>query len=321
MPISNNEEFGLPMDISVVIPMYNMRGLVEKAIRSAAGQSYRPMEIIVVNDGSTDGSDEIVRSLDIDGLRLVTQENAGVSAARNRGTAEARYPWVAFLDSDDEWVDSFLSTIKQLHDAYPQCRVFATSYYEIDRTGSVRHPGLPRLGFEGQSGVVQNYFASAVNSSPPVCSSAVCISRESLQRIGGFPSGVKAGEDLITWARLLVRDRMAYHRGELSVIQSGVTLWDVGRVTDSADYVGDALVKLLADVEGEDDIRHLRQYIGYWYVMRASSFLRAGMKREARDAVIKSLRYGGFDLKKGMFFVMSYANQSLVNKVFRIYHR
>ncbi len=309
------------MDISVVIPLYNMRGRIEACVRSVDRQTFRPKEIIVVDDGSTDGSGELVRSFDIEGLRVVRQENAGVSAARNRGVSEAACPWVAFLDSDDEWSEVFLETIRQLHERWPECRVLATSYYEIDRTGRQRHPGLPHLGFEGDSGKVENYFASAVNSSPPVCSSAVCIYRKSLEHIGGFPVGVKAGEDLITWARLLARDSMAYHRGELSIIQSNVTLWDVGRVTDLADYVGSELVRLHSGASTASDKHHISQYIGFWYVMRASSFLRAGMHGEARKAVRTSIRYGGYDLKKILFFMMSFANQAVIDKAFRMYHQ
>lgn len=90
------------IDVSVVIPTYNRADYVVGAIESAVEQSRPPAEVIVVDDGSTDRTPELLSSMS-DPVRYVRQENAGVSAARNRGVREATGRWVAFLDSDDRW--------------------------------------------------------------------------------------------------------------------------------------------------------------------------------------------------------------------------
>ena len=94
--------------VAVVIPTYNRVRLLERALRSVLDQARVADEIIVVDDGSTDGTAEAVADLPV---RLVRQANAGAAAARNRGVREASSPWVAFLDSDDLWDVAHLAVL------------------------------------------------------------------------------------------------------------------------------------------------------------------------------------------------------------------
>ena len=93
--------------ISVVIPLYNKEKYIKRAIESVLNQTFQKFEIIVVNDGSTDKSAEIVQNIKDPRIRLINQKNAGVSAARNRGIQEAKYEYIAFLDADDFWEKIF----------------------------------------------------------------------------------------------------------------------------------------------------------------------------------------------------------------------
>ncbi len=99
---------------SVVIPLYNKEDSISYTLNSVLKQTFDDFEIIVVNDGSRDRSREIVLSIDDPRIKLIDQENAGVSAARNRGIREARYDWIAFLDADDLWKINKLEEVAEV---------------------------------------------------------------------------------------------------------------------------------------------------------------------------------------------------------------
>ncbi len=180
--------------ISVVIPLYNNVNEVGRALRSVFSQTTSGFEIVVVNDGSTDGGDEAVKAMRERGIRLVNQTNKGVSAARNRGIAEAKGDLIAFLDADDEWKPDFLETILRLRKHFPDCSLFATHYVYMETDGTLRVPILRRITPGNWEGVLPNYFDTASHSDPPVWSSAVAVDRSALLSIGGFPEGVSIGE-------------------------------------------------------------------------------------------------------------------------------
>ena len=115
--------------ISVVIPLYNKEQYIERAVYSVLSQTFQQFEIVIVNDGSTDGSASVIERMDNPLIRLIHQKNGGVSAARNRGIEEARFEYIAFLDADDEWKENHLEIIAGLISKFPECGVFGTSYY------------------------------------------------------------------------------------------------------------------------------------------------------------------------------------------------
>ena len=114
--------------ISVVIPLYNKEHQIAETLRSVLEQTFQDFEVVIVDDGSTDKSSEEALKIRDPRIRFVRQENAGVSAARNRGIEEARFDLIAFLDADDRWKPEYLQTQYDLFQKYPQCGVFACNY-------------------------------------------------------------------------------------------------------------------------------------------------------------------------------------------------
>src|SRR5262245_50985738 len=106
------------MDVSVIIPLYNKATTVERTLASIDAQTIRDFEVIVVDDGSTDGSADLIAAWPEPRIRLIRQENAGPGAARNKGLAEANGRYVAFLDADDEWLPEFLEHSLHLLESY-----------------------------------------------------------------------------------------------------------------------------------------------------------------------------------------------------------
>lgn len=286
--------------ISVVIPLYNKEGQIAETLRSVLQQSFQDFEVVIVNDGSTDGSVAAAESVQDERIRIIHQDNAGVSAARNRGIEESRYEFIAFLDADDRWKTDYLQTLYELTQKYPDCSVFACNYEFVHADGSVHPTIIRKLPFEGEDGILFNYFEVASCSHPPICSISIMVRKEAIQSIGGFPVGIKSGEDLLTWARLACRGQIAYTRVALACFyedSSHLISNRPSRPHDDNDRVGAGLCNLLNDISDADARRNLRQYISLWYKMRTSVCMRTGSIRSAWGYGIKSLSYSVYNVK------------------------
>ena len=189
-------------DISVIIPLYNKASSIERTLRSVLGQRVLPREIIVVDDGSTDDSASVVERIGSPLVRLLRQENRGVSAARNRAMAEASGRWVALLDGDDCWTEDYLQQVEQLIASHPDCGAYGTGFW-------VETDGRRTLGdFPSEKGVV-DFFRLAM-SRYVLIPSATTLDRELALSLGGFPEGMRMGEDQYLWTKIARVSRVAF---------------------------------------------------------------------------------------------------------------
>lgn len=270
--------------LSVVIPLYNKADTVERAVRSVLAQTVQDFELIVVNNGSSDGGESVVAKIDDQRIRLLHQDNQGVSMARNRGVAEAHGEWVAFLDADDEWQPTFLETTDRLRTKYPYVDVCATAYQRCNAAGIISNIHLLNIPSDNDF-VMDNYFEVAATSDPPFCSISVMVKKSALQSIGGFPEGVHQGEDLLTWARLAANFKIAYCRKPQSIFYTGETssMGKPKRIPADDDPVGKGLEEIY---QAHPDLKGIRQYIAHWHKMRASIYLRLpGYSRQCRNEI------------------------------------
>ncbi len=308
--------------LSVVIPLYNKAATVERAVRSVLNQTVQDFELIVVNNGSTDGSEEVVKQIQDKRLRLVEQDNQGVSMARNRGVTETMSDWVAFLDADDEWKPTFLETVLALKGRYPNCSVYATAYQRCDGKGNIQDIKLnriPKSTMEAKNDIpamlLDNYFEVAALSEPPFCSISVMVHKTSLEAIGGFPEGVHQGEDLLTWARLAATGTIAYCPVPQSVFYTGEqTAMDrPKRIPAEDDVVGRELKRIYKD----KPLPYLDQYIAKWHKMRASIYLRLPHQgRKCRSEIRKSQHWHR-NKKLYLYNILTYIPYTLRMKLLR----
>ncbi|PYE30414.1 glycosyltransferase involved in cell wall biosynthesis [Idiomarina fontislapidosi] len=180
---------------SVVIPLFNKELSIRKTIASVLNQSYQNFEILVVNDGSTDNSCNVVKDIKDDRIRLINQSNQGVSAARNCGIKKANFQWVAFLDGDDIWKEDHLHEFVLMINKFPNEKVFATSFEYSDGRVFFRHHRNEKICR------VEDYFTEACYE-PILWTSVVVVCKNSLVQMGGFNESLIRGEDLDLWARL-----------------------------------------------------------------------------------------------------------------------
>lgn len=196
------------MEVSVVIPLYNKGKYVIEAVLSALRQVAMPMEVIVVDDGSTDGGDKLVEALDHPLVRLYRQANAGVSAARNTGLKLARGDLVNFLDADDLHHPEFVSEIIKLCEKYPDAMFYATGYKRLLPGGI--HQSVQSVRRFERDGIVSDFFSQWSRGSFTY-TSAICLRRvRVLESQIEFPVGERWGEDQDVWFRLAESGDLAY---------------------------------------------------------------------------------------------------------------
>jgi glycosyltransferase involved in cell wall biosynthesis len=175
------------MHLSVVVPAHNAESTVSAALRSALSQTRPPDEIIVVDDGSTDSTPTVVR--DAGGhVRLVTQAQAGPSAARNAGVAASTGDWIAFLDADDEWHPEKLE--QQLRVARDDVVLVATDWARDSVSTDVPQP-VPTTVLTTSKILLLNRFQT----------STVLLRRDAYVAAGGFDSSLDGVEDWDMWLR------------------------------------------------------------------------------------------------------------------------
>jgi len=178
--------------VSVIIPTYNRRELVREAIASVLAQSFSDFELIVVDDGSVDGTVEVVRAFD--DVQYVFQENCGVSAARNFGVAVSHGELIAFLDSDDLWQPQKIKQQVKFFLEHPEAQIGQTEEIWL-RNGVRVNPHNKHCKTGG------DIFTRSLELCL-VSPSAVMMRRELFERIGGFDEDLPACEDYDLWLRI-----------------------------------------------------------------------------------------------------------------------
>jgi glycosyltransferase involved in cell wall biosynthesis len=203
------------MRVSVIIPLFNKAPYIEHALRSVVAQTFTDFEIIVVDDGSTDGGLAIVEQFADRRLRIITQQNAGPGAARNRGLKEAQGEFVAFLDADDEWLPEYLEQSVRLLDEYGPNVASITSGY-------VEHPaGVSREKMWRARGVTSGAHRVAADTPPRLVAYMLAymspwntvVRAGVLRRRGGFYSKNRClyGEDSFLWLKVLLNETVAFN--------------------------------------------------------------------------------------------------------------
>lgn len=181
---------------------------MEKSVRSVLSQTFRDFELIVVDDGSTDGGLARLQALEDDRLRLLPQANAGVSVARNNGVKTAQYDYIAFLDADDWWDEHFLERMAKLITDYPQAALYAINYYSVKN--GLNRPAVIGVPDNFQSGYIDYFDVYAKTFWAPVNCSYAVIKKTIFVEEKGFQPSLRMGEDLDLWLRVALKHKVGY---------------------------------------------------------------------------------------------------------------
>lgn len=185
---------------SVIIAVYNKERFLAETLQSVLDQGYTDFEIVLVNDGSTDGSQAIIESFLTDSrIAYYSQDNKGAGAARNTAIAYATHPYIALLDADDLWDTNYLEEIAKLIRQYPEESVFASGQRMLEH-GRLRDKHYAVSVPKGQNNKL-NFF-KASNSYAIIHSSAVVIHKRAFEKVGLYNPQITSGQDTDLWIRL-----------------------------------------------------------------------------------------------------------------------
>lgn len=213
--------------------MYNKAPYIRRAIDSVLKQEFKEYEIIVVNDGSTDGGGGLVEKTYREQVKFFNQPNSGVSVARNFGIQQAQFPWIAFLDADDYWHPKYLSFMAQAISEKPEVGILG-AHYDCHRLSD-----SPQLAYF----IFEDYFRMAVRNTY-YFTSATVVKRTFFKKKPGFDPQLKLGEDIDVWLRaslffgdgIYIRNTLVYYGNE-----------DSQRATQKNYLLKDTLIQKILD--------------------------------------------------------------------------
>jgi glycosyltransferase involved in cell wall biosynthesis len=273
--------------VSVIIPSYNCARFVTAAVDSVLAQTSPPEEVIVIDDGSTDDTRQLLAPYQ-DRIRYIHQTNAGISCARNRGIRESSGTLIAFIDADDRWLPQKLALQLECMEANPAVDLVHTEIlYWDDRTGELALVPQERERFTGQC--YREFFWHC-----RVLTSSVLLTRRCLDDVGTFDKSIPGGyaEDLDLFLRISRKYSLAFVAEPLVHYRrhgTNATL-NSPRMAESAFYVFERvlrqdpqLLERLGSKAALDYLKNLAFQAGYWYVEignlpRARGYFRAALK-------------------------------------------
>ena len=210
------------MKFSIVIPLYNKAPYITSTIEAVLAQTLTDFEVIVVDDGSSDGGAELVAALTDPRLCLVRQDNAGVSVARNRGIALARGEWVVFLDADDAHHPRFLASLAAVQKTHPQADAVATQFMALPNSRDNWPPRWPDIGDHLNAELITD-LPTRWMVGPSLCTGSVAIRTVLLQQMQPcFPVGESQGEDIDLWFRIAEKTPIALVTSPLLAYRTAV---------------------------------------------------------------------------------------------------
>ena len=196
--------------ISVVIPLYNNEATIVEAIQSVLKQTFAAKEIIVVNDGSTDGAEGMLKAANLPKVRVLNRKHQGTSASRNIGIKHAKCEFVAFLDPADQWMPSHLEEMVKLTEKFPQAGLFGSRYQVIQENGNFGDANISLKHIDPDGMLITDYFNLVSRGDLPFVMSSVVVNRNLFKHIGGFRAGEAIGADQDFFARVALKAGIAY---------------------------------------------------------------------------------------------------------------
>jgi len=271
-------------EISVIIPVYNKEKYIKNTLKSVLRQDFTDYEIIIIDDGSTDRSIEIIKELNLPDIQIIQQANQGVAVARNKGAEMATGKILSFLDADDLWLPNHLSEIKKLSENFKEAAFFATAYQIKYQNGLKDFV----YKFTPSYQLLSQYYQYSYRF-PLFFTSNFAVKKDIFQQTGGFKTGIDA-EDTEYFLRLGAQYALGY--------ATKITMIHIHKAENSlfAKYNTDNKIKILKNFSSlEKKDQKLKKYLDINRYVWSIEYLSNGQKKKAEriinDIDFKNLNY------------------------------
>jgi len=229
------------MKFSVIIPLFNKAPYVAKAIGSVLSQTFTDYELVIMDDGSKDNSFEIAQKSIVGRghCHLFQQQNVGVGMARNNAVALSQGECLCFLDADDWWEPTFLEEMSKLIEVFPDAGIYGTNYTIVNETKRKTRVANVGVDEEFEKGYINYCQVYAKTLNMPLWTGAVCMPRKVFDEMGGFPQGIKLGEDFLLWIRIAMKYKVAFLNKPLAYYNQDVDAANrgVGRLYNPEEHM------------------------------------------------------------------------------------
>lgn len=288
---------------SIIIPLYNKAAYIQKAIHSVMSQTYQEFEVIVVDDGSTDKSLKMLQSTIIDlqvpeeKIRIIEQENQGVSSARNNGVKCAKYEYIAFLDADDWWEATYLEEMKKLIEDYRTAGIYGCGYYKVKNGNLIE--GNVGVDSTFISGEIDYFKVYAKTMYMPLCTSATVVRKDVFINLGGFKPKLKAGEDFDLWVRIVRRYPVAILKKPLAFYNQDVELqW---RAVGARFYQPEEhmIFTDYGDLNSNSDFIRLYEILAVYSLL---TYYLAGKNKSEVSSILKGIHWQNHSFKYRLYY-------------------
>lgn len=278
---------------SIIVPLYNKEKYIARAIYSALNQSFKNFEIIVVNDGSTDNSLNVIKKIKDARIRIINQKNLGASNARNTGIKKAKAPYIAFLDADDEYMPCFLENIYKLIKKYKGYCFFATAYKKIAKKFDTEY-------YYGKKKIyiIENFLAKIAKTGKFfIHISSVVVKKTVFDDVGYFfirsnksYSGATIFEDIDLWIRISCKYNLVFLNSINCIFYTNTNINTIMGYNFSkldCSFYEHTMRKLLTETINKTTHKYLQQILYYLRNASATQFLIRGYFPEARNILNK----------------------------------
>ena len=292
---------------SIIIPLYNKENFIESTLKSVLAQTFNDFEVIIIEDCSTDNSLKKVSELISSKVKIINHEkNKGLSASRNTGIENANSDYIAFLDADDIWKNTFLEELKLLIENFSNAKLFATNYEEFYSKENII---LPKNNSEKlkKHSIITDFFSISL-AQPLYCPSSICVHKSVFETIGLYNEAITYGEDVDFNIRANNRFSLAYSTNPLV----SYTAFSENQITKSK--ISEKRITDFDSFENDQISPSLKKFLDFKRYMMAKSY-RLENNEEAFRKMKQNIDLKNLNYKQRLLLIFPKNGLLLIQKI------